>query len=134
MSKLSICFLTFLSEKPTDVIVKKLKENKYITALKIGKEFIRGSEVLTISVREKIFPSGSDGKESICNAGDLGLIPVLGRSPGEGHGNPLQFLPGESHGWRSLVGYSLLVRKESDFYFHAKLTIKFIMFLILIML
>ena len=65
MSKLSICFLTFLSEKPTDVIVKKLKENKYITALKIGKEFIRGSEVLTISVREKIFPSGSDGKVSV---------------------------------------------------------------------
>ena len=38
----------------------------------------------------------SVGKESACSAGDLGLIPVLGRSPGEGHGNPLQFLPGES--------------------------------------
>ena len=33
---------------------------------------------------------GSDGKESACNAGDLGSIPVLGRSPGEGNGNPLQ--------------------------------------------
>ena len=33
---------------------------------------------------------GSDGKESACNAGDLGLIPGLGRSPGEGNGNPLQ--------------------------------------------
>ena len=33
------------------------------------------------------FPGGSDGKESICNAGDLGLIPGLGRSPGGGHGN-----------------------------------------------
>ena len=32
---------------------------------------------------------GSDGKESACNAGDLGLIPGLGRSPGGGHGNPL---------------------------------------------
>ena len=31
-----------------------------------------------------------DGKESTCNAGDLGLIPVSGRSPGEGNGNPLQ--------------------------------------------
>jgi len=31
------------------------------------------------------FPGGSDGKESACNAGDLGLIPGLGRSPGEGH-------------------------------------------------
>ena len=33
----------------------------------------------------------SFGKESACNAGDLGLIPVLGRSPGGGHGNPLQY-------------------------------------------
>ena len=36
------------------------------------------------------FPSGSDGKASVCNAGDLGSIPSLGRSPGEGNGNPLQ--------------------------------------------
>ena len=92
------------------------------------------------------FPGSSAGKEFICNAGDPGLIPGLGRSPGEGLGYPLQyswaslvaqmvknllqcgrsefdpwvgkipwrrarqptsvFLPGESHGWRSLVGYS----------------------------
>ena len=37
------------------------------------------------------FPGGSDGKESACNAGDPGLIPGLGRSPGEGHGNPLRY-------------------------------------------
>jgi len=37
------------------------------------------------------FPGGSDGKESACNTGDLGLIPGLGRSPGEGNGNPLQY-------------------------------------------
>ena len=37
------------------------------------------------------FPCGSGGKESICNAGDLGLIPGLGRSPGEGKGYPLQY-------------------------------------------
>ena len=36
------------------------------------------------------FPCGSAGKESACNAGDLGLIPGLGRSPGEGKGYPLQ--------------------------------------------
>ena len=36
------------------------------------------------------FPGGSDGKTSACNAGDPGLIPGLGRSPGEGNGNPLQ--------------------------------------------
>ena len=36
------------------------------------------------------FPNSSDGKESACNAGDLGLIPGLGRSPGKGKGYPLQ--------------------------------------------
>ena len=37
------------------------------------------------------FPCGSADEESTCNAGDLGLIPVLGRSPGEGKGYPLQY-------------------------------------------
>ena len=36
-------------------------------------------------------PGGSDGKGSACNAGDLGLIPRSGRSPGEGNDNPLQY-------------------------------------------
>ena len=36
-------------------------------------------------------PGGSDGKESACNAGDLGSIPGLGKSPGEGEGYPLQY-------------------------------------------
>ena len=38
-----------------------------------------------------VFPGGSDGKEPACNAGNLGFIPGLGRSPGEGHGYPLQY-------------------------------------------
>ena len=37
------------------------------------------------------FPGGSDGKKSACHAGDLGLIPRSGRSPGEGNGYPLQY-------------------------------------------
>ena len=37
------------------------------------------------------FPGGSDGKASTCSVGDLGSIPGLGRSPGEGNGNPLQY-------------------------------------------
>ena len=53
------------------------------------------------------FPGGSVSKESACNVGDLGLIPGLGRSPGEGSGNlPPVFLLGEFHGQRSLLGYS----------------------------
>ena len=37
------------------------------------------------------FPDGSSGKESTCNAGDRGLIPGSGTSPGQGNGNPLQY-------------------------------------------
>ena len=39
----------------------------------------------------RAFPGGSEGKVSACNVGDLGSIPGLGRSPGEGNGNPLQY-------------------------------------------
>ena len=53
------------------------------------------------------FPRGSVSKESACNAGDLGLIPGLGRSPGKGNNNPLQYSCwGKSHAQRSLVDYS----------------------------
>ena len=59
-------------------------------------------------------PWCSDGKETSCNAGDLGSIPGLGRSPGGGHGNPLQYSCLENpHGQRSLVGYSPKGHKES---------------------
>ena len=61
------------------------------------------------------FLGGSDGKESICNVGDLGSIPGLGRSPGGGHGNPLQYSCLENlYGQRSLAGYSAWGRQESD--------------------
>ena len=42
------------------------------------------------------FPGSSGSKEFACNVGDLGSIPGLGNFPGGGHGNPLQFLPGEA--------------------------------------
>ena len=66
-------------------------------------------------VKAIVFPGGSDGKESACTVGDLGLIPGLGRSPGGGHGNPLQYSCLENpRGWRSLAGYSPWGQKESD--------------------
>ena len=43
------------------------------------------------SLQQPGFPCGSAGKESVCNVGDLGSIPGLGRSPGEGKGYPLQY-------------------------------------------
>ena len=64
---------------------------------------------------QRCFSGGSDGKESACNAGDPGSIPELGRSPKEGHGNPLQYSCLENpHGQRSLAGYSPWGHKELD--------------------
>ena len=61
------------------------------------------------------FSVSLDGKESTCGAGDLGSILGLGRSPGGGHGSPLQYSCLENpHGQRSLAGYSPLGAKESD--------------------
>ena len=62
------------------------------------------------------FPGGSVGKESTCDAGeDLGSIPGLGRSPGAGHGSPLQCSCLENgHRQRSLVGYRPWDCKELD--------------------
>ena len=61
------------------------------------------------------FSSGSDSKELACKTGDLGSIPGLGRSPGEGNGNPLQYTCLENpHGQRSLAGYSSWGCNELD--------------------
>ena len=53
------------------------------------------------------FPGSSDCKEYDCNAGDPGLIPGLGRSPGKGHGNPLWYSglenPMDRGAWRAIV-------------------------------
>jgi len=46
---------------------------------------------ISFSFFSRDFPGGSDGKASVYNAGDLGSFPGLGRSPGEGNGNPLQY-------------------------------------------
>ena len=74
------------------------------------------------------FSDGSGGKESACNAGDLGSIPGLGRSPGEGNGNPLQYSclenPMDREAWWATVqGVAKSRTRLSDltftFHFHA---------------
>ena len=58
---------------------------------------------------------GSESKESACSVGDLGSIPGLGRSPGEGNAQLLPYSCLENpHGQRSLVDYSPQDNKESD--------------------
>ena len=63
------------------------------------------------------FPGGSDGKASACNAGDRGLIPGSGRSPGEGNGNPLQYSclgkPMDRGTWWATVTGSQTVKVKS---------------------
>ena len=74
-----------------------------------GKQFGSGWGVIT----DMGFPGGSDSKESTCNVEDLGLIPGLGRSPGGGLSNPLQYSCLENpHGQRRLKGYSVQDHKE----------------------
>ena len=64
-------------------------------------------KLLTGHVVYKGFPCSLVGKESAYNAGDPGSIPGLGRSPGEGHGNPLQHYclgnPMDRRAWRATV-------------------------------
>ena len=60
------------------------------------------------------FPGGSDVKESACNSEDLCSISGLGRSPGEGNGNPLQYSCLEFHGQRSPAGYTPWDRIDPD--------------------
>ena len=69
------------------------------------------------------FPSGSDDKESACSAEDLGSIPGLGRSPGGGHGNPLQYSCLEKsmdkRAWLAAVhGVSQSQTQLRDYHFH----------------
>ena len=63
--------------------------------------------LMILEIKWEGFPGGSDGKESSCNEGDPGSIPGLGRFPGEGNGNPLQYSclgnPMDRGAWRATV-------------------------------
>ena len=74
----------------------------------VAKSWTRVSDWPELNWRDSEgFPSGSEGKASACNAGDPASIPGLGRSPGEGNGNPLQYSclenPMDRGAWRATV-------------------------------
>ena len=69
---------------------------------------------------EEGFPGGSAGKESACNVGDLGLIPVLGRSPEEGKCYLLQYSCLENSMDGIVHGVTKSRTRQSDFHFHFK--------------
>ena len=115
--KLLLCATTWmnlqritLSENSQSQTVLYCYHSIYVAFLKWQdfQEFERISRILG-------FPGGSEGKASARNVGDPGLIPVSGRSAGEGPGNPTPvFLSGESHGRRSLVGYICIVHGVTE--------------------
>ena len=108
----------------------------YLYATGIMNElFLTGNNVLlitlTILINKDVFePSygGSEDEASACNAGDLGSIPGLGRSPGEGNGNPLQYScpenPMDGGAWQATVHKVSKSRTRlSDFTFSFTLTL-----------
>ena len=69
------------------------------------------------------FLCGSAGEESACNAGDLGLIPGLGRSPGEGKGYPPQYSSMENS--MDCIVHGVAKSHDSNFHFHLDIYIYF---------
>ena len=80
----------------------------------------RELEYLYSAVLNQGFPSGSAGKESVCNAGDLGLIRGLGRSPREGNGYPLQYSGLENSMDCIVYGVAKSWTGLSDFHWNAR--------------
>ena len=84
-------------------------------------EYLPGCEVFPGGSEEcEVFPGGSEDKASACNTGDPGLIPGLGRSPGKGNGNPLEYSclenPMDRGAWRATVhGIAKSRTRLSDF-------------------
>ena len=76
-----------------------------------------GAWLLVYLMWVQSFPGGSAGKESACNAGDLGSIPGLGRSPGEGEGYPLQFSGLKNSMDYVVHGFAKTQTRLSDFHF-----------------
>ena len=77
-------------------------------------EVYRRSLNLDSHTENQGFPGGSEVKASACNAGDLGSIPGLGRSPGEGNGNPLQYSCLENSVMEEPCGLQFMGSKGSD--------------------
>ena len=76
---------------------------------------------LCLTLMNLSFPGGSAGKESACNAGDLGSIPGLGRSPGEGIGYPLWYSGLENSMDCIVHGFTKTRTQLSDFHFTLEL-------------
>ena len=86
--------------------------------LKSSKVWVVRVELLLGVLQDLGFPGGSAGKESAYSVGDLGSIPDLGRSPGGGHGYPLQYSGLENSVAYTVHGVAKSRTGLSDFLFH----------------
>ena len=108
------------------VLSQRMRLFESVSALKLKSSYNLGKSTFLLSqipycwrVGKLVgFPCGSAGKESTCNVGDLGSIPGLGRSPGEGKGYPLQY-PGLENSMDCVVrGITKNRARLSDRHFH----------------
>ena len=111
-------FLELLNHKKTGASKFSLNQTQYFIWLEsLRLVFICLYQLLKYSSVFLGFPCVSAGKESACNAGDLGSIPGLGRSPGEGKGYPLQYSGLENSTHCIVHGVSMSRTRLSDFHF-----------------
>ena len=114
MKWLSIFYKTTYAHFPTSRHgIQRLLHSSAFTIIPVKKVKV------SISIPLIGFPSGPAGKESACNAGDLGFIPGLGRFPGEGNGYPLQYSGLENS--RDCIVHRVAKSQAllSDFHFHS---------------
>ena len=107
-SFITIWIVLPFSPHPDSLILKKKKKNP-LSNKDLDQSF--GVQIF------KGFPGSSAGKESACNAGDLGSIPGLGRSPGEGISYPLQYSGLENSMDYMVHGVTKSQTRLSDFHF-----------------
>ena len=93
--------------------ILKMLHGEFFSNTKLG-----GKSIFTNNNNMMGFLCGLAGKESTCNVGDLGLIPELGRSPGEGKGYPLQYSGLENSKDCIVHGVTKSRTRLSDFHFH----------------
>ena len=102
-------------------LVALLVEDTMVNCMLICKDIVHQelNGGLRNTVRGREFPGSSVSKESTCSAGDLGLIPGLGRSPGEGNGKPLEYpclenLMDRGASWAAVHGVAKSQTRLSD--------------------
>ena len=131
-NELKLLFLSFLLEIFLKIkYVDKFDEQSELRKIKLVVMDLK----ITFTIKH--FPGGSEVKASASNAGDLGSIPGLGRSPGEGNGNPLQYCCLENPmnwgaWWAAVHGVTKSQTRLSDFTY--LLTIKHSLFVITVII